>query len=99
MLLVPQGAIRLSSLTFQRWTTCVMSFCLAWLCISLVQWLSTTPQTLQIVQVRFFFFIFLLVVVSNHFGTGSHSVLLTFLPSLIDLIGFDWVFLPSFIAL
>ena len=46
-----QCATRISSLTFQRWTTCVTSLCLSWVSMGLVQWLSSTPQSMQVVQV------------------------------------------------
>lgn len=44
-------AARLSSMTFQRWTTCVTALCLTWVAIGLVQWLSRTPRPLEVVQV------------------------------------------------
>ncbi|KAI9553997.1 hypothetical protein GHT06_019268 [Daphnia sinensis] len=44
-------ATRVSSVMFQRWTTCVTTLCLAWVTIGLVEWLSNTPHPLQVAQV------------------------------------------------
>ncbi|XP_046639130.1 uncharacterized protein LOC124320331 [Daphnia pulicaria] len=42
---------RISSVMFQRWTTCVTTLCLSWVAIGLVQWLSYTPHPLQVAEV------------------------------------------------
>lgn len=44
-------ATRISSVMFQRWTTCVTTLCLSWVAIGLVQWLSNTPHPLQVAEV------------------------------------------------